>query len=137
MKKRKGRYITYNHAKTRLRYHIIFSTKYRRKCLDGIHDEVIASFLEAERHSHFRIHQMEMEGDHIHFLMEFPPKYSVEQTVRRMKMYSTRYLYEHCGEYLRKYYWKDERVVWTHGYFCSTIGEVSEEKITEYIKKQG
>lgn len=137
MKEAKEKYISYGHAKTRLRYHMIFSTKYRKKCLDGIHDEVIASFREAEQYSRIRILKMEADSDHVHFLMEFPPKYSIEQTVRRLKMYSTHYLYEHCGEYLQKYYWKSKRVLWTHGYFCSTVGEVSEDKVSEYIENQG
>ncbi len=137
MKEKQGKYVTYNHAKARLRYHVIFSTKFRRRCLDAIRNEVIASFREAERHSHFRIHKMELDSDHIHFLLEFPPKYSIEQTVRRLKMYSTKYLYEHCGEYLQKFFWKGKRILWTHGYFCSTIGEVSEGKIVDYIDKQG
>ena len=37
-------YKTYGYAKTNLKYHIIFSTKYRRKCLNYIHDDVIDAF---------------------------------------------------------------------------------------------
>jgi len=37
-------YETFGHAKTRIRYHMIFSTKYRRKCLDAIRDVVLESF---------------------------------------------------------------------------------------------
>ena len=39
------------HAKTRLRYHIIFSTKYRRKCLNEIKEEIFNSFKYAEEKS--------------------------------------------------------------------------------------
>lgn len=131
-----GAYRTFSHAKTRLRYHIIFSTKYRRTCLEGIREEVLSSFRKAEASSHFRIHRMELSGDHIHFLVSFPPCYSISQTVRRMKQYSTRYLYDNCGEYLSRFFW-GKRVVWTHGYFCSTIGEVSEERVIKYIEGQG
>lgn len=131
------KYRVYNHAKTKLRYHIIFSTKYRRKCLDDIRDEVLASFRLAESMSHFKILVMEIDADHIHFLITFPPAYSIEQTVRRMKIVSTRYLYEHSEAYLRQYYWKGKRIIWTHGYFCSTIGEVSEERLKHYIENQG
>jgi putative transposase len=131
------RYRTYNHAKTRLRYHIIFSTKYRRKCLTDIGEQVLLSFKHAESISHFRILTMEIDEDHIHFLIEFPPAYSVEQTVRRMKMVSTRYLYDNCLDYLRQFYWKNKRVLWTHGYFCSTIGDMSKETVKHYIENQG
>ena len=129
-------YESFNHAKTRLRYHIIFSTKFRRKCLNEIRDIVLVSFRYAESISHFRILVMELDNDHIHFLVSFPPAYSIEQTVRRMKMISTNYVYERCENYLKKFYWKDKRLLWTHGYFCSTIGEVSEQTVKHYIENQ-
>lgn len=34
------------------------------------------------------------------------------------------------------YYWKGKDILWTHGYFCATIGEASEETIKRYIEKQ-
>ena len=137
MKDRK--YISYGHAKTRLRYHIIFCTKYRRKCLEPIRDKLFEIFRDAEKASHFRIYNMELDKDHIHFMISFPPAYSIEQTVRRMKQYSTYRIYNDAttSAWLKQFYWKNKRVLWTHGYFCSTIGEVSEEKLKEYIEKQG
>ena len=132
-------YESFNHAKTRLRYHIIFCTKYRRKCLDAIRDTVLESFREAERQSHFKIHHLELDADHIHFLVSFPPKYSIEQTVRRMKQFSIKYVYDDANahSHLRRFYWRKQKTLWTHGYFCSTIGNVSEERIKNYIKNQG
>ena len=133
----KFRYKTYNHAKTRLRYHIVFSTKYRRKCLNNIKEEVFNSFKYCCKISHIKILAMALDNDHIHFLVEFPPKYSIEQTVKRMKTISTKYLYDRYREYLKKFYWGEKNIIWTHGYFCSTIGEVSESTIKEYINNQG
>ena len=132
-------YDAFNHAKTRLRYHIIFCTKYRRKCLNPIRDVVIESFREAERRSHFKIHHMELDEDHIHFLVSFPPKYPIEQTVSRMKQFSIKYVYDdmNANYHLRKFYWRKKKTLWTRGYFCSTIGNVSEERIKEYIENQG
>ena len=43
------------HSKTYLRYHIIFSTKYRRKCLTEIRDYVLQSFKYVESISDFNI----------------------------------------------------------------------------------
>ena len=126
----------YGHAKTRLRYHIIFTTKYRRKCLEDIKDSVIDAFKYAESISHFKIHEMETDRDHIHLLIEFRPAYSIEQTVRRLKQVTTNYLYEHVGWYLEKFYRGNKRKLWTGGYFVSTIGDVSEQKTIEYIRNQ-
>lgn len=54
-KKQQDRYESIAHAKTRLRYHIIFSTKYRRKCLTQIRDSIFNSFQYAQERSHFKI----------------------------------------------------------------------------------
>lgn len=82
---------------------------------------------------------MELDKDHIHLLVKIPPVYSIEQTVRRLKQISTNYVYNDFNTYmhLKKFYWKNKKVLWTHGYFCSTIGEVSEKHLTEYIENQG
>lgn len=129
-------YKTYGHAKTNLKYHVIFSTKYRRKCLTGIHDAVVAAFRHVESKSKFSILTMELDKDHIHFLLEFRPSLSVESVVNRMKSMSTTWLYGRCRSHLRTFYWK-ENVLWTRGYFCSTIGEVSEKTLRRYIENQG
>lgn len=131
------KYQTYSHAKTRLRYHLIFSTKFRRKCLNAIHDVVINAFKKIEKKSNFDILAIELDEDHVHMLVSFKPSYSIEQVVRRLKQMSTFYIYQEEQDYLKKFYWKDKNILWTHGYFCSTIGEVSEQKVIEYIKNQG
>ena len=131
------KYKTYGHAKTRLRYHMIFSTKFRRKCLDGIHDSVMDAFRYADSKSNFSILEMELDKDHIHLLVEFKPRYSIEQVVSRLKQLTVGYLWKRHSDYLSRYYWKKRNVLWTRGYFCSTIGEVSEQKLRKYIKNQG
>ena len=134
---RRKRYRTYSRAKTRLRYHFIFSTKSRRRYLDQIRQTVLDAFRYVESKSNFSILEMELDKDHIHFLMEFKPKYSIEQVVSRMKQMSTNYIWKHESAHLRKFYWKQKNILWTHGYFCSTIGEVSEKVLRNYIKNRG
>jgi len=130
-------YKTYGHAKTNLKYHVIFSTKYRRKCLTSIRDDVLKSFKYAENMSDFTILTMEIDKDHIHFLLEFKPSLSIEQVVRRLKQISTNYLYKTCYSHLKQFYWGTENILWTRGYFVSTIGEVSEKILIHYIENQG
>ena len=133
---RKKDYDSIAHSKTRLRYHIIFSTKYRRNCLEPVRDEVLESFRYGESISDYKILTMNLEGDHIHFLLKWKPSLSIEQVVHRMKQCSTVYLWDHCGPHFKKFYW-GTRSIWTGGYFCSTIGEVSEANIISYIEAQG
>jgi putative transposase len=135
----KNKYLTTAHAKTSIRYHIIFSTKYRRKCLDEIRDIVLNSFRYVESISHFKILYMNLEKDHIHFLITWKPSLSITQVVSRMKQISTNYIYKNeiAKEHLKKFYWGKKKKLWTGGYFVSTIGEVSEKTLKEYIEKQG
>lgn len=130
-------YTTTAHCKHRLRYHLIFSTKYRRKCLTDIRETVLNSFRYTESISHFKIHVMELDKDHIHLLVSFPPSYSIEQTVRRLKQISTNHIWKYQPSHLRKFYWGNKKRLWTGGYFCSTIGNVSENTIKHYIENQG
>ena len=137
MKPIKGIYECYGHNKTRLRYHIILITKYRRKCLDQIKETVLDAFKETEQRSHMKIHYMNTDKDHIHLLISFPPQYSISQTINRLKQYTTNYLYSKCYDYLKCFYWRKKKMLWSDSYFCSTIGMISESKVYEYIKNQG
>lgn len=130
------KYKTYNHSKTKLTYHLIFSTKYRRKCLNNIHDSVISAFRFVESKSNFSIKTIELDKDHIHLMVEFGPSLSISSIVNRLKSMTTKYLYDNCRDYLKKFYWNRD-ILWTHGYFCSSIGEVSEETLRKYIENQG
>ena len=130
-------YTTYGHSKTNLKYHVIFSTKYRRKCLSAIREHVLAAFRYSEKISDFQILTMEIDKDHIHFLLTFKPSLSIEQVIKRMKQISTSYLYDQCSKYLGLFYYGDKNIIWTRGYFCSTIGAVSEETARQHIENQG
>jgi putative transposase len=126
-----------SHRKVHLRYHIIFVTKNHRKCLEYIKEKVFDAFRYTESKSHIKIMKMNIDKDHIHLLVSFPPEYSIEQTVSRLKQMSTNYLYRECNDYLKQYYCKKKRVLWTHGYFAYTIGNVNESIVSKYIENQG
>ena len=130
-------YDTYSHAKTHLRYHVIFSTKYRAPVLAGIETSVYEVMRDIERDSDFRIIDMAVDqGNHIHLVLKFKPSLSIEQVVRRIKSWSTHRLWEAEHEQLRRHYWGSKRKLWTGGYFCSTIGAMSEDVVLSYVKAQ-
>ncbi len=68
---------------------------------------------------------------HIHTIMIIPPKYSVSSVIGRLKGQSASKLRKKF-EWLKKVYWK-ENIVWSPGYFVSTIG-LNEEQILKYVK---
>ena len=127
-------YRTYSHAKTLLRYHLIFSTKYRSKCLNYIHDSVISAFREVEKHSDFKIFEIKLDKNYVHLVVQFRPNYSITQVVRYIKQRTTYNIWRDNTEYLKKFYWSEKHVLWTGGYFISTIDDVYEETLKNYIK---
>jgi putative transposase len=70
-------------------------------------------------------------------LIEFKPSLSIEQVMRRLKQLTLHDLWLKDGAYLKRFYWSSNHHLWTNGYFCSTIGDVSEETVRRYIENQG
>lgn len=131
-------YKTLNHEKFVLRYHIIFSTKYRRKCLTAIRDDLLASMKRAENlQNKWRIEIMEIDKDHIHFLIKATPTDTIFEIVHLLKQTSTYDMWKQHNDYLSKTYWSGKHYLWTRGYFASTIGDVSEKALKQYIENQG
>lgn len=114
-----SRYQSLNHSKFRLRYHLIFSTKYRRKCLRGIEDEVESVFNEIADESDFSIIEVGTDLDHVHIIVQSRPTLAPVQIVRRLKQLSTRRLWERNFDHLSRFYWgsKQGRVLWVRRVF--------------------
>lgn len=130
-------YVSKNHSKFLLKFHIIFVRKYRRKLLvGGIGDDMKRILDEVADESDFDIDIAESDKDHIHLLVSASPKLSPLSIVRRLKQVSTRRIYELHGSSLRKAFYR-EQTFWTDGYFVSSIGDVSQETVRKYIENQG
>lgn len=126
-----------NHSCTRLRYHIVLVCKYRKKIIDNeIETQLRRIFLDIAYHSHFDIMYMGFDKDHVHLFVKSIPSFSVLEIVRRLKQVSTRRLWDISPCYLRKFFWKS-RPLWSSGYYCSTVGEITEKSAICYILNQG
>lgn len=86
--------------------------------------------------SSFNIEVMETDKDHLHMLVSSEPKLSPLQIVRRLKQISTSVIWKKYENRLRHIFYR-EKTFWTDGYFVSSIGNVSQETIRNYIEKQG
>lgn len=131
-------YKSKNHSKYSLKVHLVFVVKYRKKLITPEIDFFLKTKLNqiADR-SDFEIELMETDKDHIHLLIDYDPKVSVLQIVRRLKQETTYELWKIHESYLRPHFWR-ERTFWSDGYFACSIGEdASYETIQEYIRNQG
>jgi putative transposase len=89
------------------------------------------SFSEVARKMDFQIHEFNGESDHIHALIEFPPKLSVSQMVNALKGVSSR-RYGQAG--FPKPYGKD--ALWSPSYFVSSVGGAPLDVLKRYIQQQ-
>lgn len=71
--------------------------------------------------------------DHVHIVMSFPPKYSIAQMVQLIKQNTGKALKDKF-EYLRRLYY-GKGGIWSTGYFVSTVG-LDEETIRRYVRYQ-
>ena len=127
-------YLTKNHSKYLLQYHIIFVVKYRLKIIDQFPIKEILSQLSIN--DDYIIKVMEVDKDHIHLLIQAEPKISPLYIVKKLKGKSTIILWKDYSQILKRFFWK-ERTFWSDGYFISSIGNVSEHTLQKYINEQG
>ena len=79
-----------------------------------------------------KIIEAEVCPDHVHMLLEIPPKYSISSFMGYLKGKSSTMLYEQFGELKYKY---RNREFWCKGYYVDTTGKNS-SRIAEYIRNQ-
>ncbi|NTU41578.1 MAG: IS200/IS605 family transposase [Nitrospirales bacterium] len=129
-------YIHRSHNVTVLIYHLVFPAKYRRVVFDNAVDEVLREVcLEIERRYMIKFLEIGTDKDHVHFLVQTVPTYSVTRLVTVIKSISAREIFHRCPQ-VKKKLWGGE--FWTDGYFAGTVGKHgSEGMIADYVKKQG
>ena len=121
------------HAVWLCKYHIVWCPKYRFRVLQG---EVGKSVREIIRQlcewKKIEILEGNVQVDHIHLVLEIPPKYSVSETVGFLKGKSAIKIFDFHHE-LKRRYWG--RHFWANGYCVSTVGP-DEDKIRNYVRHQ-
>ena len=75
------------------------------------------------------------DKNHVHFLVQSVPTYSVTKIVMMMKSLTAREIFTRCPQ-VKKKLWGGE--FWSDGYFASTVGKHgNEDTIGNYVKNQG
>ena len=84
----------------------------------------------------FLIDVMESDIDHIHILVDTPPRLSAFDVAHQLKQISTHRIYLKHKPFLKSHFWK-ENTFWSDGYFVCSTGDASTETIRKYIEEQG
>ena len=122
-----------SHTKWNCKYHIVFAPKYRRKVFYGDKRLEIGAILrELCSWKGVNIIEAEVCPDHVHMLLEIPPKMSVSSFMGFLKGKSSIMIYVKWGNMKYKY---RNREFWCRGYYVDTVGK-NAKKIEEYIKEQ-
>ena len=111
----------------------VFAPKYRRRVFYGQKRLEIGEILrELCKWKEVVILEAEVCPDHIHMLLEIPPKISISSFMGYLKGKSSIMIYNKWGNMKFKY---RNRSFWCRGYYVDTVGK-NTKKIKDYIKHQ-
>ena len=115
---------------------MVFPAKYRRSVFDEKVDlELKEICLEISKRYEINFLEIGTDKNHVHFLIQSVPMYSVKKIVQTVKSITAREIFRRCEE-VKKILWGGE--FWSDGYFASTVGKHGDEgSIANYVKKQG
>ena len=121
------------HTKYDIKYHLVWITKYRYKILSNeIGQRLKILLIQSCQSRGISIVSGHIAQDHVHLLVSCPPSLAPMKIVQYLKGRSSRILQSEYPQ-LRKRYWGQH--LWARGYFCATVGVITEELIKEYIEK--
>ena len=125
--------LSLSHTVWNCKYHVVFAPKYRRKVFYGSKRLEIGAIL--RKLCEFKgvtIIEAEVCPDHVHMLLEIPPKMSVSGFMGYLKGKSSLMVYQRWGNMKFKY---RNREFWCRGFYVDTVGK-NTKKIKEYISNQ-
>ena len=122
-----------SHTKYMCKYHIIFIPKYRRKVIyNKLRSDIQKYIQELCKWKGVEIIEGHMMPDHVHLLLEIPPKMSVSYFMGYLKDKSSLMIFEKHTNLKYKF---GNGNFWATGYYVSTVG-LNEATIRKYIREQ-
>ena len=127
------KYQSLNHTARDCKYHVVFIPKCRRRTLYlELRRYLGEVFRRLAQQRESEILEGHLMPDHVHMLIQIPPKYSVSSVMGFIKGKSAIHLARVYGERKRNFVGQH---FWARGYFVSTVGRDA-GVIREYIKNQ-
>jgi len=121
------------HAVWQCKYHIVWCPKYRCRILRGELGKTVRDIIrQLCEWKKIEILEGNIQINHIHLVLEIPPKYSISEAVGFLKGKSAIKLFDFHLE-LKRRYWG--RHFWAKGYCVSTVG-LDEAQIRNYVGYQ-
>jgi putative transposase len=126
---------TGRHCAFALHAHLVFVTKYRDKVFTEAHLKRMEEIMRAVC-ADFECELVEFNGEnnHVHLLVNFPPKVALSKLVNSLKGVSSRRLRQEYPELVR-HYWRAQRL-WSGSYFAGSVGGAPLSIVRQYIEQQ-
>ena len=122
-----------SHTKYMCKYHIVFIPKFRRKVIyNKLRKDIQEIIKQLCQWKGVEILEGHMMPDHVHLLLEIPPKMSVSYFMGYLKGKSSLMIFEKHKNLKYKF---GNRNFWATGYYVSTVG-LNEATIRKYIREQ-
>src|ERR1700737_631819 len=118
-----------------LHAHLVFVTKYRHEVFTSPHLERMEQIMR-DVCSDFETQLAEFNGerDHVHLLVNFPPKVALSKLVNSLKGVSSRRMRQEFPELARHYYRANK--LWSGSYFAGSVGGAPLSIVRHYIEQQ-
>ena len=132
MEVRTGRHCVYM-----LHAHLVFATKYRGK----VFSEETLSRLETvcrDVCQQFEVELSEFNGecDHVHLLVNYPPKVQLSKLINSLKGVSSRRLKQEFHEIRNHWVCRKSGSLWSPSYFAGSVGGAPLSVLKQYIEQQ-
>jgi len=123
------------HHVFRIMYHFVWIPKYRHKVFVEPYRENLKSIIRKIGYDYnIEIVELEIPVDHIHMVVRSEPKVSPSNIMQIIKSISAREFFKLYPSIKKKYFWGGK--LWTQSFFIETVGNVNDEIIREYVRKQ-
>jgi len=124
-----------NHSVFKLYYHLIMSTKYRRKVIDDeISDLLKMKFSKIGENYHITLEEFNHDQEHIHILFRANPNSELSKFINAYKSATSRLVKKDFPSVKAKL-WRE--MFWTRSYCLLTSGGVTIDIVRQYIETQG
>ena len=115
-------------------YHIVWTPKYRYKILKGaVGREIYNCIRGFSLRMGCKVVELNVQVDHVHLLIEVPPKISISNLLGTLKGRSASLVFKKFPKLREKPYWGNH--FWARGYCVDTVG-LNSEMIRKYVKYQ-
>lgn len=139
-------YWTGAHTKHRLRVHLVWIPKYRKRVLEIANvfskgrwlPVLMSCYMKPQRSTDGAFMNLPSSlimftPDHVHLLLQIPPTASISSVAKSLKGGTSRVLRAEFPE-LEEFLWGTS--FWAQGYFAESVGQVEEAVVSAYIRHQ-